>query len=107
MTKSLQTKQRRSRDEPLLATGPSKVRRLLHPSVNITPPERASRIALGLLGVVAGVVLLASAGSAHVGIFLEILLVLAGLDLVVTGAIGHCPLYQKLGYSPASLRRPT
>jgi hypothetical protein len=38
---------------------------------------------------------------------LEIVLVLAGLDLVVTGALGHCPLYQKLGYVPQSLRRPT
>jgi len=24
---------------------------------------------------------------------------------VVTGATGHCPLYQKLGHLPASLRR--
>jgi hypothetical protein len=28
----------------------------------------------------------------------------AGADLLVTGALGHCPLYQKLGYIPTSLR---
>jgi uncharacterized membrane protein HdeD (DUF308 family) len=75
------------------------------PSVNITPPERAGRIFLGLLGVVAGVVLLGSASGA-LAVTLEILLVLAGLDLIVTGALGHCPLYKKLGHVPQSLRRP-
>jgi len=38
---------------------------------------------------------------------LEILLVLAGLDMIVTGVLGHCPLYKKLGHTPASLRRAT
>lgn len=47
--------------------------------------------------------LLASAGSAAVTV-LEVLLVLASLDLVITGALGHCPLYRKLGYTPTSLR---
>lgn len=73
------------------------------PAVNITPAERAGRILLGLLAVVGGVVLLASPGGAIV-IVLELLLVLAGLDLVITGALGHCPLYRKLGYTPTSLR---
>lgn len=73
------------------------------PVVNITPAERAGRILIGLLGVVGGLVLLASAGGAVVT-GLEVLLVLAGLDLMVTGALGHCPLYRKLGYTPASLR---
>ncbi len=75
------------------------------PVVNITPVERVGRILVGLVGVVGGVVLLASASGALVG-GLEILLVLAGLDLVVTGALGHCPLYRKLGHVPPSLRRP-
>ncbi|AWZ23006.1 YgaP-like transmembrane domain [Rhodococcus pyridinivorans] len=35
---------------------------------------------------------------------LEVLLILAGLDLAVTGALGHCPLYAALGYQPKSLR---
>ena len=72
-------------------------------SVNITPPERAGRVILGAAAAIAGVVLLASAGSV-LAVVLEILLVAAGLDLVVTGALGHCPLYHKLGYTPPSLR---
>lgn len=74
------------------------------PPVNITPAERAGRILIGLAGVTAGLVLLIPTGGA-VAVVLELLLVLAGLDLVVTGALGHCPLYRKLGYAPTSLRR--
>lgn len=73
------------------------------PIVNITPAERAGRIMLGLLAVVGGIVLLGSAGGTGV-VVLELLLVLAGLDLIVTGALGHCPLYRKLGHTPRSLR---
>jgi uncharacterized membrane protein HdeD (DUF308 family) len=75
------------------------------PTVNITSQERAGRILLGLVGVVAGLVLLGSAGGA-LAVVLEVLLVLAGLDLVVTGALGHCPLYKKLGHIPQSMRGP-
>jgi len=74
------------------------------PEVNITPAERIGRIVLGGAAAVAGVALLAS-GAGTVLAVLEVLLVLAGLDLVVTGAIGFCPLYKKLGYTPSSLRR--
>lgn len=76
------------------------------PVVNITPRERAGRILVGLAATVAGIVLLASATAAGV-VALEVLLVLAGLDLAITGALGHCPLYQRLGHVPPSLRRPT
>ena len=76
------------------------------PVVNITPLERAGRILVGLVGVVGGVALLASASGAGV-VALEVLLVLAGLDLMVTGALGHCPLYRKLGYTPRSMRSAT
>ena len=61
---------------------------------------------LGLIGVIAGAVLLTTA-TAGLAILLGALLVLAGLDLIVTGALGHCPLYACLGHAPASLRRPT
>ena len=74
------------------------------PTINITPAERLGRIFVGLVGVIGGLVLLASAGDAVVAA-LEVLLILAGLDLIVTGALGHCPLYRKLGYVPPSLRR--
>ena len=63
------------------------------------------RLLVGLVGVIGGLVLLASA-SGPLLVALEVLLVLAGLDLMVTGALGHCPLYRRLGYVPPSLRRP-
>ena len=73
-------------------------------SVNITPAERVGRILLGLIGAVGGILLLAGSPTVLTAT-LEVLLVLTGLDLVVTGATGHCPLYQKLGYLPRSLSR--
>lgn len=75
-------------------------------SINITPTERAARIILGSLATVAGIVLLTGATSA-LAATLEALLVLAGLDLVITGALGHCPLYARLGHVPASLKGRT
>ena len=71
-------------------------------TVNITPAERAARILVGGLAALAGIVLLTSASST-LAVALELLLVVAGFDLV-TGALGHCPLYAKLGYMPTSLK---
>ena len=71
--------------------------------INITPTERLARVAVGLAGAITGVWLLTSASGLGL-VILEVLLVLAGLDLVVTGALGHCPLYRRLGYVPGSLR---
>jgi hypothetical protein len=73
--------------------------------VNISTPERAGRILIGLAAVIAGGLLLTTASSA-LAVVLEVLLVLAGMDMLVTGATGHCPLYQKLGHVPKSLRSP-
>ena len=72
-------------------------------TVNITPAERAARILVGGLAALAGIVLLTSASST-LAVALELLLVVAGFDLVITGALGHCPLYAKLGYMPTSLK---
>lgn len=71
--------------------------------VNIIPQERVARIVVGLLGVVGAVVVLAGSPAA-VGAVLAVLLGLAGVDLMVTGALGHCPLYARLGHGPVSLR---
>ena len=76
------------------------------PIVNVTPIERVGRVLIGAVAAIGGLVLLASASGPGI-VVLEVLLVLAGLDLVVTGALGHCPLYRKLGHTPASLRRST
>jgi hypothetical protein len=73
-------------------------------TVNITVPERWGRVLIGIAAIVAGVLLLAGAGSV-LAVVLEVLLVAAGVDLLVTGALGHCPLYCRLGYLPRSLRR--
>lgn len=75
------------------------------PFVNITPLERVGRSLVGSIGAVGGFVLLASAGGALTAVF-AVLIALAGLDLVITGALGHCPLYRRLGHVPPSLRRP-
>lgn len=69
------------------------------PPINISPGERVARVAVGLIGVVAGSILLGSTG----GTAAIVLLVLAGLDLAVTGALGFCPLYKQLGRPPRSL----
>lgn len=74
--------------------------------VNLTPAEQEARILLGLVGAGGAAFLLAGAGSL-VAVILALLLLVAGLDLVVTGATGHCPLYKKLGHVPTSLQRRT
>ena len=74
-------------------------------AVNITPVERGGRGLIGLAAIIAGVVLLTRAGSV-LAILLELLLVAAGLDMLITGTTGHCPRYQKLGHLPKSPGRP-
>lgn len=74
------------------------------PQINITPLERGGRILVGAVAAIGGLVLLGSASGA-LPVILETLLIVAGLDLIVTGALGHCPLYHRLGHTPASLRR--
>ncbi|WP_082900017.1 YgaP family membrane protein [Rhodococcus phenolicus] len=73
------------------------------PRVNITDAERVGRMVVGSLGV-GGAVALFVAGATGWTMVLAVLLLAAGVDLLVTGATGHCPLYHKLGYVPASLR---
>jgi hypothetical protein len=74
-------------------------------TVNISPMARLGWIIIGVAAVIAGVALLTGVGSA-LAVVLEVLLILAGLDLLVTGALGHCPLYRRLGHVPRSLRSP-
>ncbi len=53
-------------------------------TVNISRAEQAGRILIGMAAIIAGVVLLISARSA-LAVVLELLLVAAGLDMLVTG----------------------
>lgn len=71
--------------------------------VNLTPVERVARVLVGLVGAVGGAYLLGGAGSA-LAFALEAIVIITGMDLVVTGLTGHCPLYQKLGFVPARLK---
>jgi hypothetical protein len=47
---------------------------------------------------------LLSPASGALAVALLALLALAGFDPLVTGVLGHCPLYAKLGHVPRSLR---
>ncbi len=89
---------------PAILSRPAGQNRPTWRTINITPAERLGRAVVGLAAIITGAVLLAVAASV-LAAALEALLVLAGLDLLATGALGHCPLYQKLGYLPPSLRR--
>ena len=73
-------------------------------AVNISTAERWARVVAGAAAIVGGALLLTRSGSVA-AIILVLLLIAAGVDLVVTGATGHCPLYQRLGHVPRSLRR--
>lgn len=71
--------------------------------INIGTPERAARVVLGGAAAVIGVVILAG-GPGIWALVGALLLVAAGLDFVVTGATGYCPLYARLGHVPGSRR---
>lgn len=71
--------------------------------VNLSATQRVGRILLGLTAVAAGFMLISSAGSAAAVVF-ESLLATIGVDLVVTGSIGHCPLYAEIQHTRAIRR---
>lgn len=73
-------------------------------TINIGTPERIARVILGGAAAVVGVVILAG-GPGVWALVGSLLLVAAGLDFVVTGAAGYCPLYARLGHVPRSLRQ--
>jgi len=75
------------------------------PPINISPGERVGRIVVGAAGAVAGTLLLLASTGGAVAAVLEVAVLLAGLDLVVTGALGFSPLYHRLGRAPRALGR--
>ena len=73
-------------------------------TVNITPLERTIRILVGT-GLVLAALAVVSGGITVISVVGALLLAGAGLDLLITGLTGFCPLYARLGYVPPSLRR--
>lgn len=74
-------------------------------TINIAGWERVLRVLLG--GIVAlGAMIVARETNVFGYQALAIAAMLLGLDFVVTGAIGFCPLYQKLGRSTACRNEP-
>lgn len=68
---------------------------------NIGTWERVARVLLGAGLVLAGVVTFGASGVFAYRAF-ALAGVVLGLDFVVTGAIGFCPLYYKLGWTTLS-----
>jgi len=67
---------------------------------NLGTTERVLRVLLG--GALAIWALwLFLGGGTLVSRLLDVALVALGVDFVVTGIRGHCPLYQRLGWSTA------
>lgn len=72
--------------------------------INVSGAERTGRVLVGAVLAVVGALIL-SGGPGFWGVIGAVLLVAAGLDFVVTGATGYCPLYARLGHVPRSLQQ--
>ncbi len=71
---------------------------------NVGTVERWIRIIGGAIAAGIGlIVLLPVPASLLLGV-LGVVLVLLGLDFVMTGITGYCPLYQRLGWSTKSVQ---
>lgn len=66
---------------------------------NVGSAERVARVLGGGLLAAVGVALIALVGGPVWLVAVDVVLILLGLDFVVTGATGNCPLYRWLGWS--------
>ena len=71
--------------------------------VNLTPPERIGRAYVGFLGAGLGAGFISDAGTVLL-LGAEALLIVAGTYLTLTGLLGRCPIYRRLGHESASLK---
>lgn len=69
------------------------------PTVNVPAVECTIRIIVGT-GMVLSAVALVTVGVTVQSVVGGLLLGGVGLYLVITGLIGYCPIYAKLGYGP-------
>lgn len=63
---------------------------------NMTNLERLIRLSAGAVGVPLGIVLLALPATGVLAVVLWVAIIAGGVDLLVSGAIGYCPLYRYL-----------
>jgi len=68
---------------------------------NIGYVERAARIVGGMLLAALGLTLMIITSGPLWLFALDAVLIVLGLDFVLTGVTGHCPLYRWLGWSTA------
>lgn len=71
---------------------------------NVGTVERWIRIIGGAIAAVGGIFLLFPAPASLLLGLAGVVLVLLGLDFVVTGITGYCPLYHRLGWSTNAVK---
>lgn len=67
---------------------------------NVGTAERVARVTLGVALAIWMLVRMFNGGGL-IPILLDIALIALGVDFVVTGLRGYCPLYKRLGWSTA------
>jgi hypothetical protein len=67
---------------------------------NVGMSERVARVVLGGALAVWGLLLMIGGGAA-LQLLLYVAMIALGLDFVVTGIRGYCPLYKRLGWNTA------
>lgn len=73
-------------------------------SINITPGDKISRLAIGLVSIISSAVLLTSAGGVLAAV-LKVLLIGMVLDFALADTLSQSALYAKCGCVPASFGR--
>jgi hypothetical protein len=71
---------------------------------NVGTVERWVRVIGGSLAAIVGLILFLPVPASLLLGLAGIVLVLLGLDFVVTGITGYCPLYHRLGWSTNHVR---
>lgn len=71
----------------------------MKPEQNVGPFERWLRIIGGELAALVGLALLLAGPASLIWGVAYVALALLGLDFLVTGITGYCPLYHRLGWS--------
>lgn len=71
---------------------------------NVGTAERVTRVVLGGALAVTAAIFVTTGGPSLVLAVVELAGIALGLDFVITGLTGHCPLYKLLGWSTSAPR---